>query len=270
MSKLNSVPKPVVVPGGRILRQWIDNGEPLWGFMLTMPAPEILELAEGWDWVWLDGQHGQLSYDTILNCVRVADLMGLPAIVRVAGCDYSQVGQALDTGAAGVIVPMLHNAEQAKVVAEAAKFAPLGRRSYGGRRVMDRFGPNYAGTANKDVLLLGQIESVEGLANAEQITAVPGIDGLVFGPADYSLDCGISLESYFKMSEPHLWQMAEKIAHICSNHGKVAGAFVGSAENSGRWIELGYKMLLGTVDASLLRTALAEDLANRRRASQKS
>ena len=269
MAKKSGAESSPVVPPGRVLRQRIDNGEALWGFMLSLPAPAILELAEGWDWVWIDGQHGQFDYDTIVNCVRAADLMAVPAIVRVAGHDYSLIGQALDTGAAGVMVPMLHNLEQAKAVVDAAKFPPLGHRSYGGRRVTDRLGPHYPSTANKDALLIGQIESVEGLANADQIAAVPGIDGLLLGPADYSLDRGISLESYFKMVDPHLWEVAEKIVRICANHGKIAGAFAGAPGNAGRWIELGYKMLLGTIDASLLQAALAEDLAHRRRESQK-
>ena len=269
MSKSSGNESSAIVHGGRVLRQRIDNGEVLWGLLVTLPAPGILELAKDWDWFWIDGQHGQLSYDTILNCVRVADLVGVPAIVRVAGHDYSQIGPVLDTGAAGVLVPMLHNAEQAKAVVKAAKFTPLGQRSYGGRRMLDRYGVGYYRTANDDSLLLVQIESVEGFSNAEQIAAVPGIDGLFFGPTDYALDRGISKEVSANMSEPHLWEVAEKIAKICRKHGKIACVHADYRESSGRWVGLGYQMSSHCTDATLLQNAATKALAELRQVAQK-
>ncbi|MCK4850196.1 MAG: hypothetical protein KAT11_02540 [Phycisphaerae bacterium] len=254
------------MPSGRVLRQRIDKGQVLLGVTIGLPAPEILELARDWDWFWIDGQHGQLSYDTILNCVRVADLVGVPSVVRTAGHDYSQIGPILDTGAAGVIIPMVHNAEQGRAVVRAAKFPPLGQRSLGGRRVIDQFGSKYASIANQNVLVLAQIESVEGLANAEQIAAVPGIDGLLFGPADYALDCGLSIESASDISEPRSQEAARKIAQSCKKHGKVACSFVGSCETAARLAKLGYQMLSVSIDAALLAGALNEALAEHRRA----
>ena len=254
------------LPSGRVLRQRLDNGDVLLGFYLTLPAPEILELAKDHDWLWIDGQHGQLSYDTILHCVRVADLVGRPSIVRTAGHDYSQIGLVLDTGASGVMVPMVHNAEQARAIVSAAKFTPVGHRSFGGRRVMDLSGGKYASTANQDTLLLAQIESVEGLANVEQIAAVPGIDGLMFGPSDYSLDCGVDAGSALSLSEPAVWEAVKKIAQSCAKHGKVACNIVNSCETAVRLAKVGYQMLGVSMDAALLHSALSDNLANFQRA----
>ena len=260
MSKTSSTESSAIVHGGRVLRQRVDNGEVLWGFLLSLPAPGILELAKDWDWFWIDAQHGQLSYDTILDCVRVADLIGVPAMVRVAGHDYSQIGPILDTGAVGVIVPMVHTVEQAQILVKAAKFTPLGQRSFGGRRVVDRYGVNYARTANQNTLLFGQIESVEGLANAEQIAAVPGMDGLLFGPGDYGLDCGMSAETVGSMLDPQVWEAAERIVQICKKQGKIASAYTGSTESVGRLVKLGYQMLSNTTDAGLFSAGSARAL----------
>ena len=266
MSKESGSESSRVILGGRILRERIGRGETLWGFLLTLPDPGILELAADWDWFWVDSQHGQLSYDTLLHCVRVADLVGVPAIVRAAGHDYSQIGPILDTGAAGVMVPMLHNAGQAKAVVKAARFAPLGQRSFGGRRVIDRGGFKYSLTANQDTILLGQIESVEGLANVEQIAAVEGLDGLFFGPSDYAIDRGIPGES---MSAPRMWEAVEKIAQACKSQGKVAATLMCAPETAARLVKLGYQMVAGAIDSELLRGGLAEARVNLRRAEQK-
>ncbi len=131
MSRTSDAQKSGPLPSGRILRQRLDNGELLLGFCLSLPAPAILEIAKDYDWFWIDGQHGQLSYDTILHCVRVADLVGVPAIVRVAGHDYSQIGPVLDTAPAGVMVPMIHDADQAKIALSQSDVATIGCRHAG-------------------------------------------------------------------------------------------------------------------------------------------
>jgi 2-keto-3-deoxy-L-rhamnonate aldolase RhmA len=104
--------------------------------------------------------------------------------VRVAGHEAGPIGLALDMGATGVIVPCVDTAEQARALVTAAKFPPLGNRSYGGRRPIDLHGRMYAHTANEDTLLLLQIESPLAITNAEQIAAIPGVDGLFLGPDD--------------------------------------------------------------------------------------
>ena len=257
-----------VVPSGRVLRQRIDNGDVLWGFYLTLPAPEIVELVKDYDWVWVDGQHGQLSYETILGCVRVGDVVDVPTIVRTSGHDYSQIGPVLDTGASGVMVPMIHNAQQGRAVASAARFSPLGHRSFGGRRVVDRFGGGYTASANEDTILLGQIESIEGLANVEEIAAVPGIDGLMFGPVDYALECGLDAKSALNLSEPAVWEAARKIGESCSKHGKVACTIINSVETAVRLVEEGYQMLSISIDAALLGSGASERLNDFRQGFQ--
>ena len=124
------------------------------------PSPGALERIGGdWDWIWIDGQHGELGYQDALSLVRACDLIGRPAVVRVPGHEAGPIGKALDMGAAAVIVPCVDTPEQATIAVDAAKFPPLGKRSYGSRRNIDFQGRSYSDTANDDTLLIIQIES---------------------------------------------------------------------------------------------------------------
>ena len=238
------------------------------GFGLSLATPEILEITSGWDFFFLDNQHGQYTYDSLLNCVRVSDLMGVPPVIRVPGDDYSQIGPALDTASAGVIVPMIHTAEQAQAVVQAAKFPPLGQRSTGGRRVNDRFGRPYVNIANDDVLLIGQIESVAGFTNAEQIAATEGMDSLMFGPFDYGLDSRVPIQAIVDMSDSRLWDAAEEVAQACKKHHKIAFTIAFSVEHAKRMASLGYQMIVTGFEVALLKSAAANHLSQLRQALQ--
>ena len=120
-------------PLGRALRQG-----PQLGLGVMYPAAGIIErIGPDWDWMWIDGQHGELGYGDILAAVRASNLIQRPTVVRVPGHDSGAIGLALDTAADAVMVPMIDDADQARQIVNAAKFPPLGNRSYGARRPID-------------------------------------------------------------------------------------------------------------------------------------
>lgn len=121
------------------IRQLLLGNVSRLGLMMTYPAPGIVErIGADWDWIWIDGQHGQFGYSELLAMVRAADLVQRPSLVRVPSLDAGTIGQVLDIGADGVIIPCINMVAQAEVAVQAAKFAPMGERSYGGRRLADR------------------------------------------------------------------------------------------------------------------------------------
>ena len=166
------------------------------GLCIMLPSPAALErIGRDWDWVWLDGQHGQIAgYDTMLSMVRACQAAGKPAFVRVPGHEPSWIGLALDMGADAVIVPQVDNVEQAGRIIQAAKFPPLGNRSFGGRRPIDLQGRSYVREPGGKPWLICQIESPEALENAEAIASLPGVDGLFLGPDDYLLRQGVEID----------------------------------------------------------------------------
>lgn len=199
----------------------LGAGETQIGLCNMYGVPEILErIGSEWDFVWIDGQHGQLDYKDILAQVRACELAGTASLVRVPWLEAGAIGMALDTNASGVIVPCVDSVEEAKLAVAAAKFPPLGRRSFGGRRIIDMQGRGYSDTANKEQLLIVQIESPAAIEAASDIAAVDGVDVLMVGPDDISLRRGRSMTAPREVKT--LAADVKAIADAALKHGKLA------------------------------------------------
>jgi len=248
----------------------LRQGQIQLGLCVMYPAPGIVErLGADWDWVWIDGQHGTLSYSDQLALVRACDLVGRPAFVRVPWLEAGHIGLALDLGAQGVIVPCIDTPEQARRAVEAAKFPPLGKRSWGARRPIDRHGRGYAEHANRDNLLVLQLETPEGLANAEAIAAIPGVDALFLGPDDIFLRRGFPMDA--PKTRETLGPDMVTLIRACRNHGKI-GVMVGrvSPDIFNYCVELGYTMIVAGSDVAFLAGGSQQALQESRAAIQKS
>ncbi len=197
-----------------------QDSSPKIGLCVMYPSPGTIErIGADWDWLWIDGQHGDLDYRDIQALVRAGDLVGCPSFVRVPGQDPAWVGRVLDIAAAGVIVPMIESPEEAQAMVRAAKFPPLGNRSYGGRRPIDRFGRGYYETSNTGTTLLLQIESPGAAEQADAIAAVPGVDGLFLGMDDYALRSGLGVDE--PKTRERVGRAYDLAAAACRKHGKM-------------------------------------------------
>ena len=175
-------------------RSVLWSGVPQLGLNVSYPAAGVVErIGPDWDWIWLDGQHGQIGYGEMLQLVRACDLIQRPAFVRVPGHEAGPIGLRLDMGATGIIVPCVDTPEQAQALVDAAKFPPLGERSFGGRRPIDFNGRTYSNTANEHTILVVQIETLQAIDNAEKIAVILGVDALFFGPDDVMLRRGFPI-----------------------------------------------------------------------------
>lgn len=175
----------------------VREREPLVGYWLLADSPVMTErLARGgYDYLCLDQQHGLMGYHGIRDGLLAVDAGGglgprpTVGLVRTAVNDLRCIGQALDAGAAGVIVPMIDDAEAAREAVRNAKYPPLGRRSYGPMRAELRRGPDLD-VVNDTTLVAVMIETAAGLDHVEEIAAVPGVDALYVGPYDLTLAVG--------------------------------------------------------------------------------
>jgi len=237
---------------GRSLRTALESGAPQFGLCIMYPCPGELErIAPDWDWLWIDGQHGEMGYQDVLAMVRACDHVGKPALVRVASHDSGRIGLALDTAPAGVIVPLVDTPEQARAVVRAAKFPPLGGRSYAGRRTVDLHGRLFCETANDDVLLIVQIESLLAIDNAEAIAAVPGVDALFLGPDDIMLRRGFTMNT--ARSKDSLGPDMRAVVAACRKHGKFSMVSGGTTSEMIRHcVELGFHMIVAGGDIRFL------------------
>ncbi len=246
-------------------REALKKSEIQLGLCIMYPSAGVVErIAGDWDWVWIDGQHGQLGYQDQLALVRACSLVQRPAFVRVPWLEAGHIGLALDMGAQGIIVPCVDTPEQALKAVHAAKFPPLGKRSYGGRRPIDLQGRLYSNTANEDVLLVIQLETPEALENAEAIAAIPGVDALFLGPDDILLRRGFAMD--LPRSKELLGKDMETVINACQKHGKI-GVMVGvSPETLDLCATLGYQMIVAGGDVPFLANGSKKAAADARAA----
>ena len=222
----------------------LQRGEVALGAECATGLPLLAEVLarQGFDWVHVDGQHTAWHRHTFTQAFAAVRSGGATPIARVNQNDYYAIGHVLDDGAHGVIIPMVHTAEEAEQAQFAARFPPLGGRSggYGGAVV---YGPDYIERANDEVLLAVQIESADGLENADAIMAVESVDACWVGPTDLGRSIG---------HEPGSPRHVEAVMHIfevCRKHGKAPGIAGGGLASARRWIDTG--ALFVTVSSDL-------------------
>jgi 4-hydroxy-2-oxoheptanedioate aldolase len=224
---------------------------PLLGLGLVYPSVGAMErIGPDWDWIWIDAQHGDIDIGESASLVRTAELIGRPALVRIPAQDPAWVGKMLDFGAAGVIVPMIESLEQARTMIQAAKFPPLGNRSFGGRRVIDRMGRGFYRSANTDTLLILQTESNHSVALAEKMAALDGVDGLFPGPDDQAIRDGRDVDA--PKDRAAIGNQTRVVAEACRRHGKLS---VGLALNDMAMEmarEFGYRLIACGSDVGFL------------------
>src|ERR1700721_4248153 len=163
---------------------------------LRSAAAGMLAAAAGHDWLFIDMEHGAFSQDDVARICVAALPTGITPIVRICTGAIDEGTRALDNGAAGVIVPHVNTVDQARRIASAFRYPPLGSRSWGGPPAL--YGYKAPGNAeaqaaiNPEILVVAMIESAEGLAHAAGIAAVDGIDGLLIGTSDLTPEVGFS------------------------------------------------------------------------------
>jgi 2-dehydro-3-deoxyglucarate aldolase/4-hydroxy-2-oxoheptanedioate aldolase len=243
------------------LRARLLAGELLMGTILTLPTPEVAEIlaAAGFEWLFIDNEHAPLEFRDAQMLLQAAGT-GCPCLVRVPAGDEVWIKKALDIGAAGVIVPQVHTAEQAERVVRLCKYPPEGSRGVGVARAHgygSRFN-EYVATANEQVAVIVQAESAAAVRNIESIVKVPGIDGVLIGPYDLSSSLGKAGE----LEDPDVRRAVAAIRESCQRAGKRLGAFGVDAASVRPFIEAGFTLIAVGIDTLFLsgaaRAALSE------------
>jgi 2-keto-3-deoxy-L-rhamnonate aldolase RhmA len=240
-------------------KQKLQAGELSIGFGLrnlrTMDAAKIAR-ASGFDWLFIDMEHG--SYDLDLACqISVAALdSGITPIVRVPGHQHFHAARVLDGGAMGVVVPHVDTVEQAQAAVSHCKFPPIGHRSMTGTLPQTGFNPMPAGemakAVNDNTLVIVMIETPEAVENADAIAAADGVDVLLIGTNDLSAEMGL----HGQFGHERVTAAYEAVIAACRKHGKFPGmGGVYDEELSTRYIGMGAQFLLGGSDTSFMMAA---------------
>ncbi len=235
------------------LRAKLEAGGPAIGLWASIPSPLTAEAAAlaGPDYVVADQQHGALDPGTLMAMLLAIAGAGCTPLVRVARNEPFAIGQALDLGAHGVIVPMVESGEEAARAVAACRYAPGGIRSFGALR---------AGAGERPLCLV-MIETRAGLERAAEIAATPGLDGVYVGPSDLALSLG--LQPTLRLEHPPVLEALAVIHAACADAGIVAGVHCLAAEDVPAQSER-FGMVTAGADALHLQGALAAALRTAR------
>ena len=205
------------------IKQKLQDKQPSIGTWMSMAHPSIAEILAmaGYDWVVVETEHTAIDVSETLRMIIAIEQRGSIPLVRLAGIDPIQAKAVLDSGAAGVIVPMVNNKADAELAVAMCKYPPMGTRGVGLARAQG-YGvefDDYVKRANKDSLVIVQIEHIDAVNNIEEILSVPGIDGTFIGPYDLSMSLGIPGQ----LSHPDVVNAKEKVLQAVLKKGLAAG-----------------------------------------------
>lgn len=196
----------------------------------------------GIDALWLCQEHVPTSHAEIQHIVRTAKIHDVDTLVRVARGGYSDYIRPLEVDATGLVVPHVMDSADAATVRDMTKFAPIGRRALDGGNADGGFTRvellDYLKTANEQRVILHQVEDPSALDDIEAMAALPGVDGLFFGPGDFSVAIGQPGE----IMGGEVQAARVKVAEVARRHGKIA-ATVGGPAMIGDLAAMGYNLL---------------------------
>jgi 4-hydroxy-2-oxoheptanedioate aldolase len=249
-------------------KQTMLAGNPAFGFSMGLGSPVIAEaLADsGVDFIMLDRQHGSWGDDSTIAALIAMRAGAAIPMARVLQNDFALIGRLLDEGMMGIIVPMVNTAEDAKKVADACRFPPVGQRSWGWGHART-YGSDYSDWIGDQLFVAVQIESAEAVKNAEAILATPGVDGCWVGPSDLSLSLGFH-PSQMDQREEHA-RALESVLKACANTGKVPGIAARSIEDGVKRAELGFKFIVSGSDLGFILSGAQAALKSLRAAKVK-
>lgn len=244
----------------RLLKARLRDREVLCGTILSLNSPEVADLLAGigFDWLFLDAEHGAIEpHDVLLLLHAIADRT--PVLVRIPNLDEGWVKRALDAGADGVIVPQVGTADQAESAVRWAHYPPNGTRGLGTART-NRYGFELADSlrmAEDRVMVVVQAETAEAVENIETISRVRGIDAVFVGPYDLSASLGHPGE----VEHPKVRAAILRIAGACRDVGIPTGIFAMNPSGLAAWVDQGFTLLAAGVDAGFLGSAAADALS---------
>lgn len=227
--------------GQGVVAVWLSLGSPALAEIAAESAPDAIVL---------DGQHGLWERVGLYAAIAAATRSSTP-LVRVAANVPHIIGEALDAGAQGVIVPLIETAAEAAAAVRACHYPPYGLRSGGGVRPLAAMGA-YVDACATEILVSVMIETRAGLDNAAAIAATPGVDMVFIGPGDLALALG---------PQGDLEAAIEVVFAACRSAGVPCGIFTGTAEAARDRLTQGFAFVVAEDDIRLARGGIARSLA---------
>jgi 4-hydroxy-2-oxoheptanedioate aldolase len=246
-------------------REKLEQGQLALGVGIRMTRSVEVAKAmavSGFDWLFLDMEHGVMSLEACAQIAAAALDAGIAPIARVPNGEYAIATRALDNGALGIVMPHVDTAAEAKEVVDKLKYPPVGHRSMGG------IGPHYglrsastgeaAQALNAANLTVVMLETPIAIANAAEIAAVPGVDVLLIGTNDLCAEMGIPGD----FGNDRVADAYRKMIAASKKHGKFPGmAGIYNEPIMKRYIDMGARFILSGADAAFLMASASQRTA---------
>jgi 2-keto-3-deoxy-L-rhamnonate aldolase RhmA len=243
------------------LRDRVADGEFVFGTLvvdLRIPALPTILASAGFDFLVIDLEHGSLDLSAAADMIAVARLSGISPLVRPPSHAQEHFRRLLGLGAAGAMVPNVETAEQAREIVRAAKYPPQGERGFSGNPAQvnfERLGiAELARLTNENTFVMVQIESQTGVDNATQILGVDGIDAVLVGPGDLSLNLGVPGE----YERPEFVGAVEAVFAAAHEHDVAPGIHCSNIEFARKWRAAGAGLLTYSSGTGFLEAAARE------------
>jgi 2-keto-3-deoxy-L-rhamnonate aldolase RhmA len=245
------------------LRRRLDGGEVAYGVVTSWPDPDLAEAAGlcGFDFVFIDAEHGALDIKTCAELVRAADCGGATSLIRVPYADPRGFYPYLDLGAHGLIFPHVRNGAEARAVVDASLFPPDGMRGALSSSRAARYGTastaaEYFATANASTWVFPVIEDVEAVDALDEIVSTPGINCFFVGPGDL----GLSRIAGGRRDAPSVETLVDRAIATGTRHRKIVATVAATPAAAATLVTKGVRMI-ATGASSLFTSASREFLA---------
>jgi 4-hydroxy-2-oxoheptanedioate aldolase len=240
------------------IRQRVLSREILSGCWLNLGSCITAEIAAnaGFDWLVIDLEHGAGGHDSALHQLQAISGTPTAPLVRVAWNEAPRIKRVLDIGASGAVIPYVTSVAEAKQAVAAMRYPPQGIRGAAGITRAATFkgvGGAELAAANQNVLTVIQIETEAGVAAADGIAAIDGIDVLFIGPLDLSVNLGIPMQ----FDDPRFRAALTTVSDACRKHGKAAGILLGKPEQVERTVADGYTFIGLGSDGAVMAQGMA-------------
>ena len=239
-----------------LTKQKLRSGQPVYGVLSTSEDPQLAELfgLAGFDFYMLDAEHGLMAPSQVVNVVRVCESLNVTPLIRIGSKDPKAVLPYLDAGMMGIMMPGLETAEDVQMLVDAVKYPPLGKRGMGITRasrykVVGNEAVEFIIFSNEQTMVIPQFEDAKLAKNFEEIFAHPGVDAVVIGPRDLSLNMGFP-DGH---NHPEVQNMIDDVIALCKKNNLTAGITAGTRADAAVQVTRGASMILGI--AQLIVTA---------------
>lgn len=219
----------------------LRSGKTAIGATASLGSPVEFLSDAGFDFLLFDTQHSPVGIKELQHQIKAMGDKSASPVIRVGDNYQDQICYALDIGAKGIIVPMVNTKEEAENMVSYCKYHPEGIRSNAGMRgewgEFDNY-REYMNTVNEDLLIVPMIETMKSMNNLEDILSVPGIDVLLVGPSDLSINLDVTLDYL----NPIYQDALDRIAEACEHAGVVPGMyFIPGGQDPNDFVERGYR-----------------------------